>query len=303
MKRTIFTKHTFKKYENMLMKYTFWLPMVILVGCASFPNKPADPANTPMVIKTPSGKASITVSDDGVIEIRGTHVLIYSEGRLILEGSPLDLNPSEQKKPETSQKTASQNVSHLDNVVSELHALPVIGADKASSQDSRITYSSTASFTEAIEFYQHELNKRGWTTTEIDIRQYDAEMCFQKGAEFVFILVIWEEGNTSFINILPLGSMNVKSLPHYPGSEIIYETAGYRGEETPDTVETVTEYLRTILQKAGWQEKEYTHVHEKDSWTKMAYIYNNTELSVYILAESQKSLIQFTLRRITGGGE
>ena len=77
------------------MKYTLLLTTVLFIGCASFPNKPANTANNPIVITTPSGKASITLSDDGVIEIRGMEVLIDSDGRLILQGKPLDLNPEE----------------------------------------------------------------------------------------------------------------------------------------------------------------------------------------------------------------
>lgn len=72
------------------MKILMISVLILLGGCASFHGK--NETSNATVLKSPNGNSSITLWDDGTVEMKGTRILIESDGRLVLQGKSLEMN-------------------------------------------------------------------------------------------------------------------------------------------------------------------------------------------------------------------
>lgn len=249
-----------------------------------------------------SAKALIEAGADVNVKDRsGTTALEYAESRYIPE--LVELIKSKSQAGSSAEAVAEEpEIQSSGAPRNELDGLPKLRmVQEMEGTALEVMYYSSASVTEIMSFYRKELKKQGWK--ELDSNTDDtnyAVMSFQKAKERLSVsLSLMSDSKPSrvMVDMVPLGSMNVASLPRYAGTSTLFEQDSSAIYVTPDKVAKVGAETMKMLQAAGWKGKVTA---ENQEMRMLTLHKDGHELTAYIAiapAQDNKTTIQYSLRK------
>lgn len=185
---------------------------------------------------------------------------------------------------------------------SELADMPKLDVlTELSGVAAKISYFSGATVADLLDFYGRELGQRGWSVEqENSDRENYASSSYRRGDEtLTFSLGLDSSSSPSrvMVTLTPVGTLSASTLPRYPGTTALYESAATSMYVSDDSVVEVGDATLKLLRDDGWQGSPTTR---NDEMQLMELTKAGTTLSVYISiapAQGNRTSIQYSLRQ------
>ena len=198
---------------------------------------------------------------------------------------PVDKQPRPEPPPKPATVTQAVDITPFAN-------LPNLeGAADTRLEPLELSYSTTASHEEAIDFLAGELSKLGWT--EAERKKHNARAHTASFTKQHFVLTVSASsglfsGNSVNISLTNSGNFDVRSITRPADAEVTHESHDFVGFSTQMPVNELFDFCEKNLTTDGWHEYEMLSEASVAPYGKTAETYIQNGVSLYVIAGPDK---------------